>query len=92
MALATVLVWRIFLDFRRYFSVPIVLANRPLALPLVLSGPVCLLAVLAAVGRVPAAPVDSLRLALITLSRKYLLEVKKYLKKTVSSNKFTAPY
>ena len=65
------LVWRIFLDVSRYFSVPIVLANGPLALPLVLPGPVCLLAVLAAVGSVPAAPVDSLRLALVTLSRKY---------------------
>ena len=71
LALATLLVWRIFLDVSRYFSVPVVLANGPLALPLVLPGPVCLLAVLAAVGRVPAAPVDSLRLALVTLSRKY---------------------
>ena len=47
--------------------VPVALPDRPLALALVLPGPVSLLAVLAAVRRVPAAPVDRLRLALVTL-------------------------
>ena len=47
--------------------VPVTLPHGALALALVLPGPVGLLAVLAAVGRVPAAPVDCLRLALVTL-------------------------
>ena len=50
--------------------VPVALPHGPLALALVLPGPVGLLTVLATVGRVPAAPIDGLRLALVTLKRK----------------------
>ena len=49
--------------------VPVTLPHGPLALSLVLPGPVRLLAVLAAVGRVPATPVDGLGLALVTLEQ-----------------------
>ena len=48
--------------------VPVILPDRPLALSLVLPGPVGLLTLLAAVGRVPAAPVYRLGLALVTLN------------------------
>ena len=47
--------------------VPVILPDRPLALSLVLPGPVGLLTVLAAVGRVPATPVYRLGLTLVTL-------------------------
>ncbi len=50
--------------------VPVALPHWPLALALVLPGPVGLLAVLAAVGSVPATPVDRLGLALVTLRSK----------------------
>jgi len=46
--------------------VPVTFPHGPLALALVLPGPVGLLAILAAVGRVPATPVDRLGLALVT--------------------------
>ena len=48
--------------------VSVILPDRPLALSLVLPGPVGLLTLLAAVCRVPAAPVYRLGLALVTLN------------------------
>ena len=48
--------------------VSVIFPHGPLALSLVFPGPVSLLALLAAVGRVPAAPVYRLGLALVTLN------------------------
>ena len=49
--------------------VPVALPHGALALALVLPSPVGLLTVLAAVGSVPTAPVNGLRLALVTLKQ-----------------------
>ena len=49
--------------------VPVALPHGALALALVLPSPVGLLTVLAAVGSVPATPVNGLRLALVTLKQ-----------------------
>ena len=62
--------------------VPVALPHGALALALVLPSPVGLLTVLAAVGSVPATPVDGLSLALVTL---------KLFQNVIKTNKFEDP-
>ena len=66
--------------------VPVALPHGALALALVLPGPVCLLTVLAAVGSVPATPVNGLRLALVTLKQEQVSIIGGLVKSYLVSN------
>ena len=66
--------------------VPVALPHGALALALVLPGPVGLLTVLAAVGRVPATPVNGLGLALVTLKQEQVSIIGGLVKSYLFSN------